>query len=175
MPGISANLNKNIPPVIERVAKLIAAFTGEKINNLVNKPLNELFQMLSTILQCDKEFVQSLFSEHDQNVELDENAIKALWKLLAKGVVKKRENVLGTLTKEQLKNIEFLHFELLKTLNKFITNSLEPSSTKISAVHMPNFNAKMILENKEILSTQKSQALLKSVNTNNDISLIAKK
>ncbi|MFN5381746.1 MAG: hypothetical protein ACK5AV_00805 [Alphaproteobacteria bacterium] len=111
---ITVGISKGLPQEKDRAIKIIVAFTGENPNKLSKLSMDELVQYLGFIMQCEKEKIEELLREHDQNQELDEVSIKALWKLVSKGTIKAQEKDFGTMPKKSYEQLKFLMSGLMR-------------------------------------------------------------
>lgn len=106
------NIEQNQSETKNRAVSLIHHLTGENLEKLFKMPLDELITLLSNLMQCAEEHVEVLLRKHDQNKELNPQTITSLWKLISKGVLKRKKHTLGTLEEETYNQIKFIMAQL---------------------------------------------------------------
>lgn len=116
--GITMGVSKNLPEVKDKAVSLIAALTGENPEKLHKMHIDVLVQYLGYLMQCEEKMIEALLVEHDPNTELDEVRLADLWRLVNKGIVKKKEKTLGSIPKESYEQIKFI-MGMLANLTRF--------------------------------------------------------
>lgn len=118
---IAALISKTLPEETDHAVQLIVALTGENPAKLAKMSKEDLFMYLSFLLKCEKDKVQSLLREHDQNTELDAASLAKLWKLVAKHSIPDKKKQFGSL---EAKTYEHLKIRMSQ-INDRITKKIE--------------------------------------------------
>lgn len=136
---ITMGVAKNLPEMKDRAVRLIAALTGENPEKLHKMDMDLLVQYLGYLMQCDAEMTEALLVEHDLNTELSDVRLADLWKLVNKGVVKKREKTLGSMPKEVFEQIKFI-MGMLANLTRFKADNNIAGSVSLGDLNNPSFD-----------------------------------
>lgn len=129
---ITVGISKGLPQEKDRAIKIIVAFTGENPAKLSKLSMDELMSYIGFIMHCEKEKVEELLREHDQNQELDEVSIKALWKLVSKGTLQAKEKDFGTMSKKSYEQLKFLMAGMMRIAMIRAENMLGSASSTIT-------------------------------------------
>lgn len=85
----------SMPNSIQQAIRLISALTGEDQRKLSKLPAEEIMTILCKLLEYEREKVEELLENHDQNQELDSISLAHLWKLVKKRVVPNKKQKFG--------------------------------------------------------------------------------
>lgn len=148
---ITMGVSKGLPQEKDRAIRLIAAFTGQNPSKLAKMHMDELLDILAYVLKCEKTKIASLLREHDQNTEIDDVAVKALWHLVSKGVVKQKKSPFATLTKDVYEQLKFLMSSLVRSALFRAENQAGPASSVINGYN--NTRPRPVIRNASNLYT----------------------
>lgn len=165
---ITMGVSKGLPQEKDRAVRLIIAFTGENPSKLAKMSMDQLLDILSYILKCEKNKVASLLREHDQNIEIDDVGVKALWHLVSKGVVKPKKSKFATLTNEVYDQLKFLMSSLVRSALFRAENQAGPATSVVNGYS--NTKQRPVIRNASNLYTHHVNTVtiekLRAANTN---------
>lgn len=146
---ITMGVAKNLPEIKDRAIRLIAALTGESPEKLHKMDMDVLVQYLGYLMQCDSKMTEALLVEHDHNTELSEVRLADLWRLVNKGIVKKKEKTLGSIPKEAFEQIKFV-MGMLANLTRFRADNNISGVISLGDLNNPNLD--MTKKNPKIIN-----------------------
>lgn len=158
----SLNLGQDLPSEIQFAIRMICELTGEDPIKIAQLHKDEIYNILSFLLKCEKDKIKKIFREHDENKELDLTALQMLWKLLDKGVVKAKRRGLLPLEEKVAESIN-INFALIarmiminykEKLGPAITTLASTNAVVVNQAQTPTIS----LANLQKLANQYSQS-----------------
>ena len=87
---------------------LILELTGEEPEKLEDFDTAHLFTLLSFLLKCEKEKIQKLFRNYDNEKQFDAASLNKLWKFIQKGIIDGKKKEFGTIDNKVFEQIKFM-------------------------------------------------------------------
>jgi len=164
----SLNLGQDLPNDISIAINIICELTGEDPNKISSLPPDEIYDMLSFLLKCQKDKLKKLFREHNDGQEIDVKTLQIMWKLLQKGVIKARKRGFTQLAEKVDENIRITFARIATEAMYRAENSLGPASSSMtsSIPARKNITPMISLESLQKFSAMHQQQIKSVANSN---------